>query len=75
MTAQETGFLLKFFIQDGYVLNFSNNSFATFTMQSVGVDIQGKYGGSKGSSLTRFVQESSSDLTFKLFSDVIPLYH
>lgn len=74
MTAQETGFLLKFFIQDGYVLNFSNNSFATFTMQSVGVDIQGKYGGSKGSSLTRFVQESSSDLTFKLFSDLLEHY-
>lgn len=74
MTAQETGFLLKFFIQDGYVLNFSNNSFATFTMQSVGVDIQGKYGGSKGSSLTRFVQESANDLTLKLFSDLLEYY-
>jgi len=74
MTAQETGFILRFLIQDGYVLNFSNNSFATFTMQSVGIDIQGKYGGSKGSSLTRFVRESSNDLTFKLFSDLLEYY-
>ena len=74
MTAQEIGFLLGFFIQGGYVLNFSNNSFATFTMQSIGIDIQGKYGGSKGASLTQFTRESSSNLILKLFSDLLEYY-
>lgn len=74
MSFQEIGFLLDFFIQGGYVLNFTNNSFATFTMRSVGMDIQGKYGGSKGSSLRRFSQEASNSLLLKLFLDLLEYY-
>lgn len=74
MTAQEIGFMLDFFNQNGYVLDFSNSSFATFTMQSVGIDLQGKYGGSKGSSLTKFVREESGDKVLKLFSDLMEHY-
>ncbi len=74
MTAQETGFLLSFFNQGGYVLNFSNNSFSTFTMQSVGIDLQGTYGGSKGSSLVNFVRLQSNEMVIKLFCDLLEYY-
>lgn len=74
MTAQEIGFLLDFFNQGGYVLDFSNNSFSSFTMQSVGIDLQGTYGGSKGSSLIAFTRNQENDKIVKLFSDLLEYY-
>lgn len=74
MTAQEIGFLLNFFNRGGYVLDFSNNSFSTFTMQSVGIDLQETYGGSKGSSLIAFTRSQNSDKIVKLFTDLLEYY-
>ena len=74
MTAQEIGFLLDFFYQGGYVLNFSNKAFSIFTMQSVGVDLQGTHGGSKGSSLITFTQRQENAKIVKLFSDLLEYY-
>ena len=48
---QDKSFIKVFFNSDGYVLNFSNSTFANFTFNSVGVNIQEKYGGSKGKAL------------------------
>ena len=48
---QDKSFIKVFFNSDGYVLNFSNSTFADFTVYSVGINIQEKYGLSKGKSL------------------------
>ena len=74
MSPQEKGFLLKFFNQGGYVLNFSNAEFSSFTLQSVGVDIQGQYGGSKGASLTKFISNASEEMVNKIFFDLVEYY-
>lgn len=45
---------MTLFNRGGYVLDFSNNSFDTFTFLSVGIAIQETYGLSKGKSLRAF---------------------
>lgn len=74
MSPQEKGFLLKFFNQGGYVLNFSNAEFSSFSLQSVGIDVQGQYGGSKGASLTKFVNNASEEKVNKIFFDLVEYY-
>lgn len=46
----DRGLLSCFFNAGGYVLDFTNSTFDTFTSQSIGIAIQQKYGLSKGAS-------------------------
>lgn len=66
----------KAFNVNGYVLNFSDATFATFNMESVNIDIQKKYGGSKCKSLMKFFEDSSIDMRkkVKLLTDLIDKY-
>ena len=77
---QDKSFIKLFFNSDGYVLNFSNSTFANFTFNSVGVDIQEKYGGSKGKALQAFVDNEPDELVLKLdllryYEDLPDSYH
>lgn len=48
MTGIEKGCFLRLFNRGGYVLNFTTDSFDTFTKSSVGVALCARYGLSKG---------------------------
>lgn len=50
---------MTLFNRGGYVLDFSNNSFDTFTFLSVGIAIQETYGLSKGKSLRAFLDDDN----------------
>lgn len=67
----EKNFISTFFNDGGYVLNFSNSQFDDFTLNSVGVAIQTKYGLSKGQSLNAFINEAANEKIIKLVSDLI----
>lgn len=68
--------LLKDFFNDhGWVFDFTNNTFSDFTTNSIGIDIQETYGGSKGSSLCSFIDESNNHLTLKLVEDLLWYYN
>lgn len=66
----DRGVLSSFFNSNGYVLDFSNSSFDTFTSQSINIAIQQKYGLSKGASLTKFTEEEKETLVIKLYKDL-----
>ena len=70
----EKGALLKLFIRNGYVLNFSTNEFDVFTMDSVGVAVCQKYDLSKGKSLTAFIDDAAENEAVKLLSDLLEYY-
>ena len=74
MTGIEIGALLKLFIRNGYVLDFSTNAFDVFTTESIGVPLCEKYGLSKGKSLTAYCNEASHDDVVKLLSDLLSYY-
>lgn len=67
----EKNFISSFFNDSGYVLNFSNSQFDDFTLNSVGLPIQTKYGLSKGKSFNAFINEADDDKIIKLVSDLI----
>lgn len=71
---QDKNFIKIFFNKDGYVLDFSNSTFSSFTLNSVGIDIQEKYGLSKGKSFEEFVDNESDDLVIKLSLDLLRYY-
>ena len=71
---QDKSFIKVFFNSDGYVLNFSNSTFAKFTFNSVGVNIQEKYGGSKGKALQAFIDNEPDELVLKLALDLLRYY-
>src|SRR5690625_1415115 len=52
----QRSFFASVFNDWGYVLDFSNAEFDSFTFNSVGVAIQSEYGLSKGKSLTKFLE-------------------
>lgn len=64
------------FNRDGYVLDFSNSSYNSFTAASVGIPVQKIYGGSKGHSLHAFLMDESveSVTKWKLLSDLFEHY-
>lgn len=64
-------FFASVFNDWGYVLDFSNAEFDSFTFNSVGVAIQSEYGLSKGKSLTKFLEEAEYELVLKLIHDLI----
>lgn len=67
---------MDLFNRGGYVLNFSNYSFNTFTFSSVEIAIQGTYGLSKGKSLRAFLDDDniSDGKKIKLLSDMLEYY-
>lgn len=75
LTQIEKGAFLNLFIRDGYVLNFSTNSFDIFTLESVGVQLCSHYGLSKGKSLTKYIIEDASEKeAVKLLKDLLDYY-
>lgn len=55
----EKSYFLKLFNRMGYVLDFNNNSFDLFTLQSVGIEIRVYYRLSKGKSLSNYIDDES----------------
>lgn len=64
------------FNREGYILDFTNSSFAAFTLNSIGISIQEKYGESKGRSLSSFLHDSNiaSRDKWKLLNDLFGYY-
>lgn len=64
-------FIAATFNDNGYVLNFSDSSFDTFTLNSVGIPIKTKYELSKARSLAAFIDEASDEEIIRLTKDLI----
>ena len=62
---QDKNLIKIFFNKGGYVLDFSNSTFSSFTLNSVGIDVQEKYGLSKGKSFEEFIDNESDNLILK----------
>lgn len=60
-----------FFYEDGYILNFSDSTFESFTTHSVGFSVKDKYGLSKGKSFIEFVNKEPEKFVLKLTNDLI----
>lgn len=71
LTPRDKQLIKREFNEGGYVLDFNNASFASFTLSSVGISIQDKYGLSKGGSLEQFFEEANDELCEKLLNDLI----
>lgn len=71
---QEIGTFMRLFVRNGYVLDFTNNNFDIFTMDSVGVAIREKYNLSKGKSLVIYVHESLDKNIIKIINDLFTYY-
>lgn len=74
MKPVERAAFLKLFNRNGYVLDFSTNSFDIFTMESIGVSLCEKYGLSKGASLTAYCNEAPEMDVTKLLADLLEYY-
>lgn len=74
ISKKEEGTFLLLFNRDGYVLNFSNNTFDVFTTASIGEAIQTKYGLSKGKSLVAYLNEANDADRTKLLLDLFHYY-
>lgn len=62
------------FNRDGYVLNFSDNSFDAFTSASIGVALKNTYGKSKGKSLVDYLRDANDADRTKLLVDLFHYY-
>lgn len=71
---QDKNLIKVFFNKGGYVLDFSNSTFSSFTLNSVGIDVQEKYGLSKGKSFEEFIDNESDNLILKLSLDLLRYY-
>lgn len=69
--AVDQDILASAFNSNGYVLDFTDATFAQFTIKSVGVSVQNKYGGSKARSLARFTCSEETNKVVKLYQDLI----
>lgn len=74
ITKKEEGLFLLLYNRNGYVLDFTNNSFDVFTTASVGEALQTKYGLSKGKSLVTYLNEASDADRTKLLVDLFHHY-
>ena len=74
ITKKEEGIFLLLFDRDGYVLDFTNNSFDVFTTASIGEAIQTKYGLSKGRSLVAYLNDADDASRTKLLVDLFQHY-
>ena len=74
LTKIEMGGFAKLFVRHGYVLNFTNADFDTFTMNSIGIPLREHYGMSKGQSLIAFLEDSNPETATKLLLDLFEYY-
>lgn len=74
ITKKEEGIFLLLFNRDGYVLDFTNNTFDVFTTASIGVAIQTKYRLSKGKSLVAYLNDATGTDRTKLLVDMFYYY-
>ena len=74
ITKKEEGIFLLLFNRDGYVLDFSNNSFDVFTTASIGEAIQTKYRLSKGKSLVAYLNDADDSNRTKILVDLFHHY-
>lgn len=74
ISKKEEGEFLLLFIRNGYVLNFSDNSFDVFTNASIGVALKNRYGMSKGKSLVAYLSEANDADRTKLLVDLFHYY-
>lgn len=70
----EISYFLRLFIRNGYVLDFSTNSFDIFTTSSIEIPLCKKYGLSKGKSLSAFCNDDSPEKVQKLLFDLLEYY-
>ncbi|WOB47655.1 hypothetical protein NX757_04745 [Veillonella atypica] len=61
ITNIEKQYFISLLNRDGYVLDFSTNSFNVFTINSIGIALCNHYGLSKGKSLEAFLVECPPD--------------
>lgn len=62
------------FNSNGYVLDFTDATFANFTIKSIGISVQDKYKLSKARSLAKFTCEGETAKVIKLYSDLIKYF-
>ena len=74
LSAAEKSTIKTAFNRQGYVLDFSNASFAQFTVDSVGYDIQSMYELSKGASLDAYISETETINAIRLARDLLDYY-
>ncbi len=74
ITKKEEGIFLLLYNRNGYVLDFTNNTFDVFTTASIGKALQTKYGLSKGKSLVAYLNEASDADRTKLLVDLFHHY-
>ena len=74
ITNVEKQYFISLLNRNGYVLNFSTNSFDNFTINSIGIALCNHYGLSKGKSLEAFLLECSPDEARKLLADLVSYY-
>ena len=75
-TIEDLMYIRNVFYQDGYVLDFSDESFANFVIGSIGVDLKAKYSLSKGKSLLSYFSDKSVNIKdkVKLLKDLLLYY-
>ena len=74
ISKKDEGVLLLLYNRNGYVLDFTDNTFDVFTTASVGVAIKSKYGLSKGKSLVAYLNEANDADRTKLLLDLFQHY-
>lgn len=74
ISKKDEGTLLLLYNRNGYVLDFTDNTFDVFTTASVGVAIKSKYGLSKGKSLVAYLNEANDVDRTKLLLDLFQHY-
>ncbi|PLS38348.1 hypothetical protein CYV26_06465 [Carnobacterium maltaromaticum] len=63
-----------FFNNRGYVLNFNDSTFDSFTVQSIGIPVQSEYKLSKGKSLEEFIDNGTDSQVRTLTKDLLEYY-
>ena len=61
----------SFFNRRGWVLDFSDSTMSDFTVESIGVDVQRTYGGSKGASIQSFFLKGDDVAVITLAKDLV----
>lgn len=74
ISKKDEGTLLLLYNRNGYVLDFTDNTFDVFTTASVGVAIKSRYGLSKGKSLVAYLNEANDADRTKLLLDLFQHY-
>jgi len=74
ISRKEESVFLTLFIRNGYVLDFSDDEFNKFTLNSIGEALKEEYGLSKGKSLKAYLENASDRNRTKLLMDLFRHY-